>query len=704
MSAKTLIENKSSDQRSNGKAIGKARQLPFFKPFIQPKLTVNSPNDIYEQEADAVAEKVMQLPTIQKKAGGNSSIQPAFPLISSVQRKCQHCEEEEKKEKEEKVQMKENSTDAGGTTAPASVNDAVNSKGRSLDADTRNFMESRFGQDFGDVQIHNDSLASQSSKDINALAYTHGNHIVFASGQYQPGTDAGKKLLAHELTHVVQQNDFSSRAANSFVQRDINRRDPIHDPLLDRFSAETGVPREEASQHSPEYEAWLMQGQPRASVSRPTVRGADPTLCITPLCNRLASPSATCLRDPHACAQTWKQDLLACIRANAPASNATHANDIIANTVAEVDAQLAYMNSVQPVATSSDKRHYIEWLKKYCDTKQRELRIEFYHNIVFQEVPTPTGNQTFWANVPSDWDDIEAALAAIPDEHLFVRPSNLPLVNFRREYTHPATVPGQSVGGETDAGTGLVTIFNAGLGSTPFTRSASLGISSTNQTIRHEVGHLVDAMLTPAVRNDFFNNVVNWKEYSWAWVFPYPSPHDTWAAEREALCREIGLLNRENKCDQDRLTEVLRRIDTAGTITENGRVFTKGTSFLGIWPVANVPTGVEFGYARTSQRDYFAEVYAFALSVPEFLHRTLPPIQLEWLKRNVFNTDRYYNELIAPYEHLAMNASSSTTVRYLGLLNSARQKFTRQQLLPISQQLQMILQQVPASASGGVVT
>jgi hypothetical protein len=446
-----------------------------------------------------------------------------------------------------------------------------------------------------------------------------------------------------------------------------------------------------------------MQGNQRTAVSAPPVRGADPTVCITPLCNRLASPSTTCLQNPHACAQTWKQDLLACIRANAAASNATHANDIIANTAAEMDAQLAYMNSLQPVATPSDKRDYINWLKNYCETKQRELRIEFYHNIVFQEVPTTTGNQTFWATRAGDWDDFEAALAAVPDEHLWARPSNLPVVNFRREHTHPSSSPGSAVGGETDAGTGLIRIFDAGIGPTPFPRSASLGISSTNQTIRHEVGHLVDAMLTPAVTQDFFDNVVNWKQYSWTWVFPYPSPYPTWAAQREELCRDIGLLNQQNNCDQDRLTAFLQRIDAAGTITENGRVFTKTTSFLVIWPVGSVPTGIEFEYARTSKGDYFAEVYAFALSVPEFLHRSLPPAQIEWLKRNVFNTDRHYDELIAPYQHLAINTSSSTTVRYLGLLNSARQKFTRQQLLPIAQQLQTILQQVPASASGGAV-
>jgi hypothetical protein len=71
-------------------------------------------------------------------------------------------------------------------------------------------MESRFGYDFSDVQVHNDSNAHQSSAEINARAYTHRNHIVFGAGQYQPGNDNGKKLLAHELAHVVQQGNSSS--------------------------------------------------------------------------------------------------------------------------------------------------------------------------------------------------------------------------------------------------------------------------------------------------------------------------------------------------------------------------------------------------------------------------------------------------------------------------------------------------------------
>ena len=186
----------------------------FFKPAIQPKLTVNNPGDKYEQEADSMAEQIMKGPVVQRKCAAceedeklqrkeekqeEETVQlksaDSFPL----QRKCAECEEQEKT-----LQRKENgNTKADGLS---SVENVLKKSGQPLDSDTRNFMEGRFGYDFSHVQLHNNSEANQSSAAINAKAYTHQNHIVFGSGQYQPGSDSGKKLLAHELTHVVQQS------------------------------------------------------------------------------------------------------------------------------------------------------------------------------------------------------------------------------------------------------------------------------------------------------------------------------------------------------------------------------------------------------------------------------------------------------------------------------------------------------------------
>src|SRR5438094_2299145 len=89
---------------------------------------------------------------------------------------------------------------------PSLVKDVVGSGGGSaLDRETRGFMESRLGADFSDVRVHTDAKASESARSVQAHAYTVGTDVVFQSGQYTPESDSGKKMLAHELTHVVQQ-------------------------------------------------------------------------------------------------------------------------------------------------------------------------------------------------------------------------------------------------------------------------------------------------------------------------------------------------------------------------------------------------------------------------------------------------------------------------------------------------------------------
>ena len=177
------------------------------RPFFQPKLSINAPNDIYEQEADAVADKVMRMTD-----NGNADQSFFRPAISSVQRKCEHCEEEEEK----KMQLKE---DGVGASVNSATENYVNSLsgGRTLNKNERNFFETRMGYDFSNVRLHTDTAADQSATQINALAFTQGNNIVFKSGQYQPETGSGKKLLAHELTHVIQQGE---NIKTKLIQRD----------------------------------------------------------------------------------------------------------------------------------------------------------------------------------------------------------------------------------------------------------------------------------------------------------------------------------------------------------------------------------------------------------------------------------------------------------------------------------------------------
>ena len=166
------------------------------RPFFQAKLAINKPGDQFEKEADAMANKVirMEAPAIGAKP---------MPL-KSVQRKCAECEEEMP------IQRKESNREEA--TADRTLEDYLgnlNGSGQSLSSELRNFYEPRFGYDFSNVKVHTDSTAARSAQSVNALAYTSGNHIVFKDGHYDPYSAGGRQLLAHELTHVVQQSQSS---------------------------------------------------------------------------------------------------------------------------------------------------------------------------------------------------------------------------------------------------------------------------------------------------------------------------------------------------------------------------------------------------------------------------------------------------------------------------------------------------------------
>jgi hypothetical protein len=190
--------------------VNKNRQAPAAekntsasKPFFQAKLSINNSNDKFEHEADAVADKVMRMetPSLQKKSTTDSFFSATPISITPVQRKCAHCENEEK------IQRKE--IDGEEMTADNNLENYVgglSSSGQPLPNEVRNFYEPLFGYDFSNVKVHTDAVAAKSAQSINALAYTSGSNIVFNNAQYSPNTDSGKRLLGHELTHVVQQN------------------------------------------------------------------------------------------------------------------------------------------------------------------------------------------------------------------------------------------------------------------------------------------------------------------------------------------------------------------------------------------------------------------------------------------------------------------------------------------------------------------
>lgn len=208
-----------------------AAENSFFSNSIQAKLSVGEPGDPYEQEADAVADKVVQR-LAQPGIGATTHAHTTSSVTPLVQTKCAACEEEEQVQKKEEGEDKrpgptlENRLAAsrgGGNALPPSV-----SRG----------MSEAMGANFGGVRVHTGSNAVQMSNELGARAFTHGNDIYFNEGAYDTGSNEGQHLLAHELTHTLQQG-----ASTQSIQKQSTPPDHLTglNEMLDRFD----VPEEE---------------------------------------------------------------------------------------------------------------------------------------------------------------------------------------------------------------------------------------------------------------------------------------------------------------------------------------------------------------------------------------------------------------------------------------------------------------------------
>ncbi len=177
-------------------------------------MTIGAPDDQYEKEADAIGERVVQMSSMFSAAGSNPNQVQTKPDLQKmgeeeeemvqtkpdIQLKCVACQDEE-----EQVQMK--STGGESTASPdlASKLSAKRGGGQPLPADTQALMGHAIGADFSAVRVHTDSDAIQMNRQLSAHAFTHGRDVYFNAGKYEPGTTEGKRLLGHELGHVVQQ-------------------------------------------------------------------------------------------------------------------------------------------------------------------------------------------------------------------------------------------------------------------------------------------------------------------------------------------------------------------------------------------------------------------------------------------------------------------------------------------------------------------
>ncbi len=169
---------------------------------IQPKLTIGQPGDKYEQEADSMAAKVMAMPDSAVQREAMPEEEDELQMRPQLQR--QTIPEEEDETLQAKPQIQANGT---APEAPANFDNQLaqhKGSGQPLPDETRAFMEPRFGADFSNVRVHETPDLANA---IQAQAFTHGQDIYFNSGKYNPGSSGGKELLAHELTHVVQQRE-----------------------------------------------------------------------------------------------------------------------------------------------------------------------------------------------------------------------------------------------------------------------------------------------------------------------------------------------------------------------------------------------------------------------------------------------------------------------------------------------------------------
>ena len=203
---------------------------------VQAKLTIGPADDEYEREADRVADEVMRMPAapptalraariVQRKCHECESAESQATAGGGIKRQCAECEQEEEKESEGELRLQAKRADATTPAVPDGLATYVRSRsghGRPLDPATRSDMEARFGQDFRRVRLHDDAAAAASARSISARAYTVADNIVFAAGEFAPATSDGRRLLAHELTHVVQQSSaaptngrISSRASTA---------------------------------------------------------------------------------------------------------------------------------------------------------------------------------------------------------------------------------------------------------------------------------------------------------------------------------------------------------------------------------------------------------------------------------------------------------------------------------------------------------
>lgn len=532
---------------------------------------------------------------------------------------------------------------------PSIVGKVLSSEGEPLRREERRYMEERFGQDFAAVRVHADARAAQSAREVGAQAYAVGQHIVLGQGMASIQGRSGRSMLAHELAHTLQQPSFTGMMPQ-VISDPAGASEHAAHAVADRVASGLRVPSMQL--HAAPAPTLFRLPLPDLDSSRKTGgvpatlpgHGPNPGDCMEANCATMAQHAApTSDTEALALIDSWEQQTLACLRAGGPASKASHQAEIVANDEGEIQAAAARLRTVvlPGLGKSADRYRYLaDDLKQKCINKAREVHIEFQYNVAFDNPPAATS--VAWDYGKTTWDSVEDALSALPASATWGNPR---LIVFRRAACHPDDLDASgncsgNTGGETNLinpARGDVTAYDAGLDAKPYARSKALGVSSTQQTLRHEVGHVMESEVPRDERERFFRDILPWDDFSWVWI-SQPNPrYPNWKAEREKLRALLGF-------DEAHLTTWLAALAPGVPVKVGQRTYTRdtkgpggSTNFLSAIDESRLPKGQVFDYARTSTGEYFAEIYALAVSRPGFIHDVLPADQIEWFKRVVFH-------------------------------------------------------------------
>ena len=189
--------------RKMGKGQGKSKREKIREETASKAYELREFRESMKTPEQKAADEDFMIRQIVNKT--NDPLSPLFIPGLTPKKEAPNLSEQKKKE-DVPVQRKETNSHNRTTGVPVVTHDVLRSSGQPLDSSTRKHMEGRFGHDFSKVRVHNDMKAAKSASILNAQAYTTGNNIVFGVGKFAQGTNGGNRLLAHELTHVVQQS------------------------------------------------------------------------------------------------------------------------------------------------------------------------------------------------------------------------------------------------------------------------------------------------------------------------------------------------------------------------------------------------------------------------------------------------------------------------------------------------------------------